>query len=225
MPAYPLRVARFGIPALASATLLGKSLFHGDPARALLAGSAAHINIPPSQSLTGAFGMLSSALGMTRGWSVVVGGTQAITDSLVSAAPHHGVRIHLNAGVAHMRMLSTHDAAIFTLTPRQILKIPGVNLSPNTHTRFERWRYGAAVFKVDYLLSEPVRWADSRVGRTTSVHVGGTAAEIDHAKKQSRAGKLPDKPFVMVCQQQVADPHGLSPATFCGPTRMFRTAI
>lgn len=66
MPPYPLRMTRFGIPA--SATLDGKSLFHGDPARALLAGSAAHTNITPSQSLTGAFGMLSSALGTTRGW-------------------------------------------------------------------------------------------------------------------------------------------------------------
>lgn len=206
VPAHPMRMARFGVPALASATLLGKSLFHGEHARALLAGSAAHANIPPSQPMTGAFGMLFSALGMTRGWPVAVGGTQAITDALVSVAQHQGVRIHLNAEVTHMDELPAHDAAIFNLTPRQILKIPGVNLSPSSRKRFERWRYGAAVFKVDYLLTEPVPWADSRVGRATTVHVGGSAAEIDHAEKQSRTGKLPDKPFVMVCQQQVADP-------------------
>lgn len=68
MPPYPLRMTRFGIPALASATLLGKSLFRGNLARALLAGIAAHANIPQSQPLAGTFGMLFSALGTTRGW-------------------------------------------------------------------------------------------------------------------------------------------------------------
>lgn len=206
VPAHPLRMARFGIPALAPANLLGKTLFKGEPARALFAGSAAHAIVPPSQPFTAGFGMLFSALGMSGGWPVAVGGTQAITDALVLAAQNHGIRIHLAAEVTHLRELPAHDVAILNLTPRQILKLPDVELTQRTLKRLNRWRYGAGIFKVDYLLTEPVRWADSRVGAATTVHVGGTAAEIEYAEKLTQKGRLPRKPFVMVCQQQVADP-------------------
>ena len=206
VPAHPLRMARFGLPALFSASGLGKALFRGSQARALLAGSAVHAIVPPSQPLTAAFGLLFSALGMSRGWPVAVGGTQSISDALVSAAQAHGVRIHLNAEITDMRELPAHDAAVLNLTPHQILSLPGTDLSRITSKRFNKWRYGTGVFKVDYLLSEPVPWTDPRVGEATTVHVGGTVDEIDAAEKQARAGALPKKPFVMVCQQQVADP-------------------
>ena len=205
-PAHPLRMARFGLAGMASASALGKAFFRGEHARALLAGSAVHAIVPPSQPLTGAFGMLFSALGMSRGWPVAIGGTQSITNALVGAASAHGVSIRCNAEVKNVAHLPDHDAVLFNLTPQQILQLRGVELNARSAKRFTKWRYGTGVFKVDYLLSEAVPWADPRVGEATTVHVGGTALEIDQAEKQARAGKLPQKPFVLVCQQQVADP-------------------
>ncbi len=206
VPPHPLHMAKFGIPAFAPANLLGKVLFRDEPARALLTGNAIHAIVPPSQALTAAFGTLFAALGMSRGWPVAVGGTQAIIDALVSVAREYGVRIHLTCEVTHLHELPVHDAAILNLTPRQILNLPGVDLGRGVRSRFSRWRYGMGIFKVDYLLTQPVPWKDSRVCAATTVHVGGTASEIDHAEKQVQAGKLPDKPFIMVCQQQIADP-------------------
>src|SRR5699024_1248824 len=45
------------------------------------------------------------------------------------------------------------------------------------------------------------------VGKATTVHLGGQAAEIRLAEAQVNAGRIPDRPFVMVGQPQVADPY------------------
>lgn len=205
-PAHPVKMVRFGVPALAPATILGNTLFRTEEARALLAGSAVHAITPPSQPLTAAFGVLFGALGMSRGWPVAVSGTQSITDALVSAAHARGVTIHTDAEVTDLRELPRADATVLNLTPSQVLGLDGVSLPSATRRRFRSWRYGTGTFKVDYLLSEPVPWADSRVGQATTVHVGGSADDIDLAEKQAKKGVLPEKPFVMVSQQQVADP-------------------
>lgn len=206
IPPHPVRMARFGIPGLLSANVLGRVAFQGKPAQALLAGSAVHAITPPSAPLTGAFGVLFGALGMSRGWPVAVGGTSTITDALIAVCRANGVRLHTGVEIRDLRTLPDTDAQILNLTPRQILSLRGVDLTRATRRRFQRWRYGTGVFKVDYLLSEPVPWTDRRVGEATTVHVGGTAQDIDAAEKDARAGRLPDHPFVMVCQQQVADP-------------------
>lgn len=202
LPPHPAAMARFGVPGL----LPAQAMFRTTAARALFAGSAGHAIVPPSHPMTVAFGTVFSALGMTRGWPVAVGGTQAISDALAAAARSYGARIHLNAEVSDLRELPAHDAAILNLTPRQVLALDGIELPRPTHRRLGRWRYGTAAYKVDYLLSEPAPWADRRVREATTVHVGGTAEEIDAAEKQVLAGRLPESPFVLVCQQQVADP-------------------
>lgn len=80
------------------------------------------------------------------------------------------------------------------------------DLPETTVQRLQRWRYGPGVYKVDWLLDGPVPWADDRVASATTVHVGGRAAEIRLAEAQVNAGRIPDRPFVMVTQPQVADP-------------------
>lgn len=206
LPPHPRKLMRFALPAVWPADALGRAVLRTGRARALLAGSAVHAVIPPSAPLTSAFGILFGALGMSRGWPVAAGGTQAVTDALLRAAGECGVRVHTGTPVRDMRDLPRADAHLLNLTPRQILDMPGVDLTPTVRRRFARWRYGAGVFKVDYLLSGPVPWRDPRVAEATTVHVGGSTAEIDHAERQARAGRLPARPFVMVCQQQVADP-------------------
>ncbi|MGO2573463.1 MAG: phytoene desaturase family protein, partial [Corynebacterium casei] len=51
-----------------------------------------------------------------------------------------------------------------------------------------------------------VPWKDSRVGTAATVHVGGTVDEISFVEREVAAGRMPDRPFVMVCQQYAADP-------------------
>ena len=68
--------------------------------------------------------------------------------------------------------------------------------------------------KVDFLLDGPIPWRDARLAGAGTVHLGGTAAEIRRAEDDVAAGRMPARPFVMLCQQQAADP---SRAT--GPAR------
>ncbi len=96
-PAHPVRMVQFGLPGILPAATLGKTLFRTEKARALLAGSAVHAITSPARVFTGAFGMLFGGLGMTRGWPVAEGGTQAIVDALTSVITSNGGRIHTNA--------------------------------------------------------------------------------------------------------------------------------
>ncbi|MHA2788027.1 phytoene desaturase family protein [Corynebacterium sp. S7] len=204
-PKHPVRMAQFGIPGLASAQSLGR-IFASEQARALLAGSATHAVTSPARPLTGAFGLLFGGLGMTRGWPVAKGGTQAIVDALVRVLDENGVRIHTGIEIQNLHELPQADATILNLTPRQILRLEGVELPRGKQQQLRKWKYGTATYKVDFLLKEPVPWKDPQVGQAGTVHLGGSVAEIAHAEDEAKAGRMPEKPFVMVCQQYVADP-------------------
>ncbi|MGO1447647.1 phytoene desaturase family protein, partial [Corynebacterium casei] len=206
IPRHPVHMLRFGPPALVSAATLAKTLFKTEQARALLASSAVHAITSPSRPLTGAFGILFGALGQSRGWPVAKGGTQAIVDALVSVIYSNGGRIHTGVEISDLRELPAADAIILNLTPRQILQLHGTSLAPKTRKRLEKWKYGPAVYKVDFLLNAPVPWTDPRVGTAATVHVGGTVDEISFVESEVAAGRMPDRPFVMVCQQYAADP-------------------
>lgn len=146
------------------------------------------------------------ALGMTRGWPVAEGGTQALADALVSLLRSHNARIYTGTDITDVRSLPRADALILNLTPRQILRLGGLDLPARTRRSLRRWRYGSAVYKVDFHLIEPVPWADPRVGQAGTVHVGGSVEEIGGAERDIGKRRMPERPLVMVCQQYVADP-------------------
>jgi phytoene dehydrogenase-like protein len=70
---------------------------------------------------------------------------------------------------------------------------------------YRRWRHGPAAFKVDLAVEQGVPWRDDAARRSGTVHFGGTLAEIEWAERQVAAGRLPDRPFVLVAQQYLAD--------------------
>lgn len=206
IPAHPVKMARFGVKALASAKLLTKLAFRDEATRALFGGSAVHATTPPASPFTAAFGLLFNALGMTTGWPAARGGSQAIVDALVSVITSHGGRIHTGHEITDLRMLPAADATLLNLTPAQVLRLKGLDMPRRTRRRMAGWRYGTGVHKVDYLLDGPVPWTDERVAGAGTVHVCGTIDDIQRAEAEAARGRMPDRPFVMVCQQQAADP-------------------
>ncbi|WP_257202914.1 phytoene desaturase family protein [Corynebacterium cystitidis] len=205
-PKHPVRMVQFGVPALVPASVLGKALFQSERARALLAGSAVHAIASPANLMTGAFGLLFGALGMSRGWPAAEGGTQSIVDALVKILTEHGATFHTGYEVTDLRELPRADATVLNLTPAQILRLKGVQLPRSKKRQLKTWKYGTATWKVDYLLRQPVPWSDPRVGQAGTVHLGGTVAEIARAEDEAAAGRMPERPFVMACQQFAADP-------------------
>src|SRR4051812_48357468 len=57
-PKHPLLMARFGFSALRSAEALARARFHGEQARALFAGIAAHSMLPLSAMASASFGLV-----------------------------------------------------------------------------------------------------------------------------------------------------------------------
>src|SRR5690606_12310771 len=97
-------------------------------------------------------------------------------------------------------------AVLFDVTPRQLLAICGDELPASNRRRFERFRYGPGVFKVDFALSGPVPWTYEPARGAATVHLGGTIDEVAAGEAAVVAGRHPDRPFVLVGQQSLADP-------------------
>ncbi len=78
IPHHPLLLARFGLRALRSAHGLASSTFHGEAARVLFAGIAAHSAVPLTKPATASFGLVLAAAGHAVGWPIPRGGSASI---------------------------------------------------------------------------------------------------------------------------------------------------
>lgn len=115
LPRHPFVLARFGVPALLPAATLGRTLFRGERARALLAGCAAHAVLPLSRPVSAAAGMLFLLSAHVATWPVAQGGSVAITAALADYLQTLGGRIETGRMV---RSLSDLPPAEFICTTR-----------------------------------------------------------------------------------------------------------
>jgi phytoene dehydrogenase-like protein len=81
-PAYPLRMARFGLADLRPAATLARRSFRGERARAVFTGLAAHAMMPLDRPVTAAFGLVLGIVAHGIGWPMARGGSQHIADAL-----------------------------------------------------------------------------------------------------------------------------------------------
>ena len=206
VPSAPLTMAGFGARGLWPATLLARAAFREAPAQALFAGSASHAVVPLSRPFTAAFGVLFGAAGHATGWPVARGGSQAVADALLGVLTAAGGRVVTGSRITSLAQIGPADLVLLDLTPRQVLAVAGDALPPSYARRLAAWRYGTASYKVDYLLDGPVPWRDPRVTTAGTVHVGGTLAQVAEAEAEVHAGRHPQRPFVLLAQQSLADP-------------------
>ena len=75
------------------------------------------------------------------------------------------------------------------------------DLSADIRTKLEKFRYGMAVFKVDYALSSPIPWKAKDCLRAATVHLGGTAEEIGASECcRAQTESAAERPFVLLAQ-------------------------
>jgi phytoene dehydrogenase-like protein len=210
LPRHPLSSARFGTQALRSAVKLA-GRFQGDPARALVAGSAAHSMRPLTDRGTAAFALMLQMLGHAVGWPVAVGGSRAISDAMASLLVSLGGEIETGRPVSSLAELPDSRAVLLDVSPRALLGIAGGRLGGRYRRALQSFRYGPGVFKLDYALSAPVPWTADACRRAGTVHLGGTLPEIAAAEAEVAAGRHPRRPYVLVAQQSLFDA-GRAPA-------------
>lgn len=204
-PNHPLLLARFGLKAFRSAAKFAESHFSGNRARALFAGNAAHSMIPLEDVPSAAFGLVLLLTAHAVGWGFPKGGAGKISEALAAHFLALGGEIETNREAVNIDELPAARAILFDLTPRQIINIAGHRL-PESYTRkLQKFKYGAAAFKIDFALSEPIPWISRECATAGTVHIGGTLEEIARSEREYSQGKTSQKPFVLVAQNSLFD--------------------
>jgi phytoene dehydrogenase-like protein len=204
IPRHPALMARFGVVGLDSCVRLARR-FRSEPARALLAGNAAHSFRPLDSAGSASFGLVLAVAGHAVDWPCAQGGSQAIAEALAATARGAGTEIRTDTPVRTFADVPSARAIVFDVTPRQLHAIAGDDLSAAYRRQLERFRYGPAAFKIDYALSSPIPWRAAACAGAATVHVGGTLEEIARSEADACAGRIADAPFVLVAQQSCFD--------------------
>jgi phytoene dehydrogenase-like protein len=205
IPRHPVTMARFGVRALQPATLLSRR-FETDEGAALFGGCAAHAMLSLARPLTSAFGLTLAGSAHAGGWPVAAGGSQAIADALAARLRQLGGEIQTATTVRALADLPPHRTVLFDTNPAQLASIAGDALPARYSRRLRRFRHGPGAFKIDYALDAPVPWTNAECLRAGTVHVIGTFTELVAAEADVAAGRMPDRPFVLVVQPSIFDP-------------------
>jgi phytoene dehydrogenase-like protein len=209
-PRHPFLLARFGFTGLESASSLARRRFRTEPARALLAGLAAHSCLALNQPFTNSFAMVLAVAAHAVGWPIPRGGAQSLTNALAGYLTHLGGRITANTRIHRLSELPARDLILCDVTPRQLLALAGeaqpATLSPSYRRQLAKYKYGPAAFKVDFALSRPIPWNAPACLRAATVHVGGSLAEIEASEAAMASGQTAPRPFVIVAQPTLFDP-------------------
>ncbi|GAB3985790.1 NAD(P)/FAD-dependent oxidoreductase [Spirosoma daeguense] len=205
IPKHPIDMALFGLNALLPSTQLLKR-FTTKEARGLLGGMAAHSIQPLTNLTTSAIAMVLTAAGHLYGWPIPKGGSQSIANALASYFRSLGGKIETDTYVRSMKDIPASRVVLFDITPKQLLRIAGDQLSSVYRKQLSRYRYGMGVFKVDWALSEPIPFTAPECRQAGTVHIGGTFEEIVAAEKATSDGQHPEKPFALLAQQSLFDP-------------------
>jgi phytoene dehydrogenase-like protein len=205
VPSHPVRLVRFGLAAATPATLLARS-WRTPEARALFGGVAAHgfslMNRPMSSSVGCALISACHAFG----WPVAKGGSGAISEALASVLRAHGGTIETGRRVTDIAELAGADMVVFDLAPGAVAGIAGGCLPARVSRAYRRYRHGPGAFKLDLAVEGGVPWTNEECRRAGTVHVIGRFEEIVLAERAINRGSMPERPFLLVGQQYLADP-------------------
>jgi phytoene dehydrogenase-like protein len=202
LPKHPLTLAGFGARALLPATTIARR-WKTDEARGLFAGLAAHAIYPLNKPTTGGLGLMFGMTSHAYGWPVAKGGSSAIAHALAAEITEHGGKIETGHRVTE---LPEADIVMFDTTPSGVLEIAGDRLPGRVKRPFKKWRRGHGVFKVDYAIDGHIPWTNEWARKAGTVHLGGTIEQLNAAEIDVHAGRMPERPFVLLCQQYLADP-------------------
>jgi phytoene dehydrogenase-like protein len=201
-PQHPLRMAQFGLLALLSVEQLVRR-FSEETTKALLAGLGAHsflsLSAPGSASFVLMLGLLAHAVG----WPIPKGGAGSITHALARYLLSLGGKIETGVSIKSFRDLPKTRAVLYDVTPRQLIQIE--HLPSSYQKRLERFKYGPAVFKIDYALDGNVPWIHEECRNAGTVHLGGTFEEVALAELKIVSEQQAAHPFLLLSQPTLWD--------------------
>ena len=205
IPRHPVTLARFGAGAMLPATTLAR-MWKTEGAKALWAGVAAHAFSRLDRPMTSAVGLMLVVAAHAKGWVVAEGGSQAIADALAADIERHGGRIETGVRVTSAADLPPSDVLMLDLSPSIAADLLGDRLPARVARSYRQFRHGPGAFKVDFAIEGGVPWVAPAARQAGTVHLGGDLAEVVAAEEAVVRGAMPERPFVLVGQQYLADP-------------------
>jgi phytoene dehydrogenase-like protein len=197
--------------------------FGGEAARVLLAGNAAHADIPLDAPGSALMGMLLAMMGQTVGFPVPEGGAGELTQALARRLRAGGGEILTGSEVTRVEVSGGRVAAVRTADGERYgvrRAVVADVLAPTLYTRLldpadvpGRVRDALGTFeldpgtvKVDWALDGPVPWTGAPDLAPGTVHVAESVADMSLAMSQVQAGAVPAAPFMLTGQMTTADP-------------------
>lgn len=206
LPRHPLLLARFGAMGMLSVDSFAKGFFREPRARALLAGIGAHSGAPLDRAGTASIAIMLAVAGHARGWPVPRGGSGAIAKALLSYFESQGGRVETGREVKKLADLPPSRFVFFDLSPLKIKSIFSASNEAGLANRFDGFRHGPGVFKMDWALSSPIPWTDPGLSRAGTIHLGGPLERIARSEASLAKGEHAKFPFVLLSQPTLFDP-------------------
>lgn len=205
VPAHPLMLARFGALSALPATVLARA-WRTPEARALFGGVAAHAMRDLATPFSSAIGVALGSAAHTYGWPVAEGGSAAISRAMIAALEEAGGKVLTGIRVESSRQLEGADIVMLDVAPGAAATILADRLPWRVRRAYTRFRHGPGVFKVDFALDGDVPWLHEGSRAAGTVHLGGGLPEMVDTERRVARGQMPERPFVLVGQQYLADP-------------------
>jgi phytoene dehydrogenase-like protein len=150
-------------------------------------------------------GLMMIISGHAEGWVLAEGGSQAIANALAADIRAHGGVIETGQRVTAVRDLPAHDVLMLDVAPSNAANILGDRLPLKVAQAYRRFKHGPGAFKVDFAIEGDVPWTAPPARLAGTVHVGGGFDEIVANELAIHHGRMPERPFVLVGQQYLAD--------------------
>lgn len=205
VPRHPLLLARFGTVAMMPATAVAR-MWKTEEAKALWAGVAAHTFHRLDRPFTSAVGLMLLVSGHAKGWPVAQGGSQAIANALAADIEAHGGVLETGHRVTSVGDLPPSDVLMLDVAPSSAADLLGDRLPLRVARAYRRFQHGPAAFKVDFAVEDGVPWTSAAARLAGTVHLGGDLGEVVATELAVHRGSMPERPFVLVGQQYLADP-------------------
>lgn len=205
LPGHPIQLARFGAYAALPVPVLARR-WETPEARGLFAGAAAHTFRPFTGVLSSSIPVALGASAHALGWPVAEGGTGEISRAMIELATARGVRFETGVEVATLGQVGHSDIVMLDTSPRAASAIVGDRMPSRVSRAYRRYQHGPGAYKVDYAVEGGVPWTHEPSRSAGTVHLGGTFEEIAASELAVSRGQMPDRPFVLIGQQYVADP-------------------
>ena len=204
VPHHPVRLAAFGLRAMLPATVMAR-WFRTEQARALYGGAAAHMFTRLDRPLTAALGLMFLAGGHSYGSPVAEGGSGSIIAALAAALRAHGGAITTGVTVIDRRDIPDADIVMLDLNPAAALRIYGDAMPAWVKRSIGDIDRGHRPSR-----STSPSTATSR-GPTPTADEPGPSTWAARSPRSPRPngsarGCMPQRPFVLVGQQYLADP-------------------